>query len=307
MARCFVTRRLPFPALDRLSARHDVDVWPERLPPPYEELVARAADADGLLTLLTDRVDASLIEHSPRLRAISNYAVGYDNVDLDAASARDIPVGNTPEVLTDATADLTFALLLAAARKLPEAIAAVCDGDWLTWEPAQYLGAAVFGGTLGIVGFGRIGQAVARRAAGFEMTIVHTGRESLETVLERSDFVSLHCPLTPETYHLIDDAALSRMKPSAILVNTARGPIVDHDALRRALIAGEIAGAALDVTDPEPLPSGDPLLDAPNLIVVPHIGSATRAARERMADLAVDNLLAGLDGQPMPHQVNAAR
>ena len=307
MARCFVTRRLPFPALDRLSARHDVDVWPERLPPPYEELVARAADADGLLTLLTDRVDASLIEHSPRLRAISNYAVGYDNVDLDAASARDIPVGNTPEVLTDATADLTFALLLAAARKLPEAIAAVRDGDWLTWEPAQYLGAAVFGGTLGIVGFGRIGQAVARRAAGFEMTIVHTGRESLETVLERSDFVSLHCPLTPETYHLIDDAALSRMKPSAILVNTARGPIVDHDALRRALIAGEIAGAALDVTDPEPLPSGDPLLDAPNLIVVPHIGSATRAARERMADLAVDNLLAGLDGQPMPHQVNAAR
>jgi glyoxylate reductase len=311
MARCFVTRRLPFPALDRLSARHDVDVWPERLPPPYEELAARAADAEGLLTLLTDRVDASLIEHSPRLRAISNYAVGYDNVDLDAASARGIPVGNTPDALTDATADLTFALLLAAARMLPEAIAAVRDGDWLTWEPAQYLGAAVFGGTLGIVGFGRIGQAVARRAAGFEMTIVHTGRgsggESLETVLERSDFVSLHCPLTPETYHLIDDAALSRMKRSAILVNTARGPIVDHDALRRALIAGEIAGAALDVTDPEPLPSGDPLLDAPNLIVVPHIGSATRAARERMADLAVDNLLAGLDGQPMPHQVNAAR
>ena len=185
MARCFVTRRLPFPALDRLSARHDVDVWPERLPPPYEELVARAADADGLLTLLTDRVDASLIEHSPRLRAISNYAVGYDNVDLDAASARGIPVGNTPDVLTDATADLTFALLLAAARKLPEAIAAVRDGDWLTWEPAQYLGAAVFGGTLGIVGFGRIGQAVARRAAGFEMTIVHTGRGSGANVSRR--------------------------------------------------------------------------------------------------------------------------
>jgi len=312
MARCFVTRRLPFPALDRLSARHEVDVWPERLPPSYDELVARAEPADGLLTLLTDRVDGALIEHCPRLRAISNYAVGYDNVDLDAASARGIAVGNTPDVLTDATADLTFALLLAAARKLPEAAAAVRDGDWLTWEPAQYLGAAVFGATLGIVGFGRIGQAVARRASGFEMDVVHTGSgpgsaETLETVLERSDFVSLHCPLTPDTYHLIDDAALSRMKPSAILINTARGPIVDHDALRRALISGQIAGAALDVTDPEPLPPEDPLLGAPNLIVVPHIGSATQAARERMADLAVDNLLAGLDGQPMPHQVNTAR
>jgi glyoxylate reductase len=305
MARCFVTRRLPFPALDRLRARHDVAVWPERLPPPYEEFAARAAESEGLLTLLTDKVDAALIDRCPHLRAISNYAVGYDNVDLEAAAARGIPVGNTPDVLTDATADLAFALLLAAARKLPEAVAAVRDGDWLTWEPAQYLGAQVCGATLGIVGYGRIGQAVARRASGFEMTVLHTGSggETLETVLDRSDFVSLHLPLTPETYHLIDDDALSRMKPSAILVNTARGPIVDHDALRRALIAGEIAGAALDVTDPEPLPSDDPLLDAPNLTVVPHIGSATRAARERMADLAVDNLLAGLDGQPMPHQV----
>jgi len=314
MARCFVTRRLPGSALDRLRAAHQVDVWPERLPPPYEELAARAAEADGLLTLLTDRVDASLIEHSPRLRAISNYAVGYDNVDLKAAAARGIPVGNTPDVLTDATADLTFALLLAAARKLPEAAAAVRDGDWVTWEPGRYLGAEVHGATLGIIGFGRIGKAVARRASGFDMTVLHTAGEgsgdasgvALETLLERSDFVSLHCPLTPETYHLIDDDALSRMKPSAILVNTARGPIVDHDALRRALIAGEIAGAALDVTDPEPLPSDDPLLGAPNLIVVPHIGSGTRAARERMADLAVDNLLAALDGQPMPHQVVAA-
>ncbi|HUA70710.1 MAG TPA: D-glycerate dehydrogenase [Solirubrobacteraceae bacterium] len=308
MARCLVTRRLPGSALDRLRSLHDVDVWPERLPPPYEELVARAADAEGLLTLLTDRVDASLIEHSPRLRAISNYAVGYDNIDVEAASARGIPVGNTPDVLTDATADLTFALLLAAARKLPEAVTDVRDGDWLTWEPGRYLGASVHGATLGIIGFGRIGRAVARRASGFDMTVVHAGSggDAVETLLERSDFVSLHCPLTPETHHLIDDDALARMKPSAILVNTARGPIVDQDALRQALIAGEIAGAALDVTDPEPLPADDPLLEAPNLIVVPHIGSATRAARERMADLAVDNLLAGLDGQPMPHRVNAA-
>jgi glyoxylate reductase len=310
MARCFVTRRLPGSAVDRLGARHEVDVWPERLPPPYEELVARAAGAEGLLTLLTDRVDAPLIVHSQRLRAISNYAVGYDNVDLDAASARGIPVGNTPDVLTDATADLTFAVLLAAARKLPEAITAVGDGDWLTWEPAQYLGAEVHGATVGIIGFGRIGRAVARRASGFEMTVLHTGSDSesdsLGSLLERSDFVSLHCPLTPETYHLIDDAALVRMKRTAILINTARGPIVDHDALRRALISGEIAGAALDVTDPEPLGADDPLLQAPNLIVVPHIGSATRVARERMADLAVDNLIAALDGRPMPHQVTRA-
>jgi glyoxylate reductase len=312
MARCFVTRRLPGPALDRLRAQHEVEVWPERLPPSAEELAARAAAAEGLLTLLTENVDAALIEHCPDLRAISNYAVGYDNVDVEAASARGIPVGNTPDVLTDATADLTFALLLAAARKLPEAIADVRDGDWLTWEPGTYLGAAVNGATLGIVGLGRIGQAVARRASGFEMTVLNAGSDSgsgvaLETLLERSDFVSLHCPLTPETYHLIDAAALSSMRTSAILINTARGPIVDHDALRNALISGEIAGAALDVTDPEPLPPDDPLLDAPNLIVAPHIGSATRVAREQMAELAVENLLAGLDGRPMPHQVNATR
>jgi glyoxylate reductase len=307
MARCFVTRRLPGPALDRLRSCHEVDVWPERLPPSAEEFSARAAPVEGLLTLLTEKVDAALIERCPKLRAISNYAVGYDNVDIDAAAARRIPVGNTPDVLTDATADLTFALLLAAARKLPAATAAVRDGDWVTWEPGQYLGAAVFGATLGIVGLGRIGRAVADRASGFEMTVVHTGGDSghadVEVLLERSDFVSLHCPLTPATHHLIDAAALARMKRSAILINTARGPIVDQAALRDALISGEIAGAALDVTDPEPLARDDPLFEAPNLIVAPHIGSATRVAREQMAELAVDNLLAGLDGKPMPHQV----
>jgi glyoxylate reductase len=312
MARCFVTRSLPGPALDRLRARHDVDVWAERLPPPYEELVARTADAHGLLALLTDRVDAELIERCPDLRAISNYAVGYDNIDLDAAAARGIAVGNTPDVLTEATADLAFALLLAAARRLPVAIASVLEGDWLTWEPARYLGQSVAGATLGIVGFGRIGRAVARRGEGFDMTVVQTGAPGsgsgvpLEELLDRSDFVSVHSPLTPDTHHLIDAAALARMKPTAILINTARGPIVDHDALRRALIAGEIAGAALDVTDPEPLPAGDPLLSAPNLIVTPHIGSATRLARERMGELAVENLLAGLAGEPMPHQVGGA-
>jgi lactate dehydrogenase-like 2-hydroxyacid dehydrogenase len=318
MARCFVTRSLPGTALDRLRAEHEVDVWPERLPPSYEELSARTAAVEGLLALLTDRVDAALIEHCPRLRVISNYAVGYDNIDIDAATARAIAVGNTPDVLTEATADLTWALLLAAARALPEAAASVRAGDWLTWEPARYLGAAVQGAVLGIVGMGRIGRAVARRASGFDMTVLYTGggpgasgsdalasQVSFDELLARSDFVSLHCPLTPLTHHLIDTAALGRMRSTAILVNTARGPIVDPVALREALQSGQIAGAALDVTEPEPMPPHDPLLEAPNLIVVPHIGSATRVAREQMAELAVENLLAGLAGRPMPHQVKA--
>jgi glyoxylate reductase len=306
VARCFVTRELPGPALERLAEVHELDVWPERLPPGYDELRRRTAEADGLLSMLTDRVDAELIEGSPRLRAIANYAVGYDNVDVEAAAARGIPVGNTPDVLTDATADLAFALLLAAARKLPQAATSIRAGEWDTWEPAAHLGYDVHGATLGIVGRGRIGEAVARRAAGFEMQVlVHsrTSGTSLEELLERSDFVSLHCPLTPQTRHLIDADALARMKSTAILVNTARGPIVDQAALGAALHAGVIAGAALDVTDPEPMPADDPLLGAPNLLVVPHVGSATHSAREKMADLAVDNLLAALDGRPMPHAV----
>jgi glyoxylate reductase len=307
VAHCFVTRALPGPALDRLRERHEVDVWPERLPPPYEELRARTADAEALLSLLTDRVDAALIEGSPRLRAIANYAVGYDNIDLAAARARGIPVGNTPDVLTDATADLTFTLLLAAARRLPDALLSVQSDDWLTWEPGAFLGHDVFGATLGIIGMGRIGRAVAHRARGFDMTVLHTGADGgvpLLTLLKRADFVTLHTPLTPDTHHLIDAAAFDAMKPTAILINTARGPIVDQAALIEALRQGEIAGAALDVTDPEPPPPGDPLLSAPNLIVAPHIGSATHTARSAMANRAVDNLLAALDGEPMPHPVH---
>ena len=307
MARCFVTRELPGPALDRLRERHEVDVWPEALPPPYEELRARAAQAEGLLSLITDRVDAGLIDGSPHLRAVANYGVGYDNIDLEAARARGIAVGNTPDVLTDATADLAFTLLLAAARQLPDALLAVRSADWLTWGPASFLGQDVFGATLGIIGMGRIGRAVARRAEGFEMTVLHTGADGgvpLLSLLERSDFVSLHAPLTPDTHHLIDAAALKAMKPTAILINTARGPMVDQAALIEALRQGEIAGAALDVTDPEPPPPDDPVLSAPNLIVAPHIGSATHTAREAMATLAVDNLLAALDGEPMPHPVH---
>ena len=304
MARCFVTRRIPGPALDRLIDAHDVEVWPHRLPPTPDELREHVAGVEGLLSLLTDTVDEALLDAAPDLRAISNYAVGTDNVDLEAATARGIPVGNTPDVLTDATADLAFALLLALARRLPEGERDVREGQWVTFEPDRNLGAEVTGATLGIIGFGRIGKAVARRAEGFGMEILHTGDVELEELLERSDFVTLHCPLTPETRHLIDEAALARMKPTALLVNTARGPIVDPAALERALHERAIAGAALDVTDPEPLPADHPLLEAPNLLVVPHVGSATVRTRHKMTEIAVDNLLAALDGEPMPHRAN---
>jgi glyoxylate reductase len=305
MARVFVTRRLPGSALERLAERHEVEIWSGRLPPTRAALAASIAEAEGLLALLTDRIDTELIDSAPRLRAIANYAVGVDNIDLEAARRRGIQVGNTPDVLTEATADLTFALLLAAARRLPEALAAVAGGEWLTWEPARWLGAEVQGASIGIVGFGRIGRAVARRAGGFEMEVLHTGPGGigLEELLRRSDFVTLHCPLTPATRSMIDERALAAMKPTAILINTARGPIVHQAALARALREGRIAGAALDVTDPEPPAPGHPLLGAPNLLLTPHIGSATRAARERMAALAVENLLAALDGRPMPHRV----
>ncbi|MEA2210559.1 MAG: glyoxylate reductase [Solirubrobacteraceae bacterium] len=307
MARCFVTRRLPGGALDRLGAEHEVDVWPERLPPSRQDLLAHTAEAEGLLCLLTERVDADLLIACPALTAIANYAVGYDNIDVTAARMRGIQVGNTPDVLTDATADLAFALLMAGARRLHEAAASVLAGDWLTWEPAAFLGQDVHGATLGIVGMGRIGRALAKRAGGFDMEVIHTGRDGLPLteLLERSDYVSLHCPLNPETRHMIDGAALAAMKPTAMLINTARGAIVDQAALTKALQEGTIGGAALDVTDPEPPDPADPLLSAPNLIVVPHIGSATHTARERMADMAVDNLLAALAGQAMPHPVSA--
>jgi glyoxylate reductase len=274
------------------------------MPPSPQELRAAVADADGLLSLLTDRVDAAVLDAAPRLRAIANMAVGTDNIDVAAAAARGIPVGNTPDVLTDATADLAFALLLALARRIVPGAAAVRAGEWRTWEPARDLGADLAGATLGIVGWGRIGRAVARRAEGFGMKVIHSSRSSgvaVEEVLEASDFVSLHVPLTDETRHLIDAGALALMRPTALLVNTARGGVVDQDALREALHAGTIAGAALDVTDPEPLPADHPLLDAPNLLVVPHVGSATVHTRAKMAAMAVDNLLAALDGRPMPH------
>jgi glyoxylate reductase len=304
MAHVFVTRQLPGNALERLAAEHDVEVWPGDMPPPPDELRAGVADAEGLLSLLSDRVDGDLIASAPKLRAIANYAIGFDNIDVDAATARSIQVGNTPDVLTDATADLAWALMLAVARRLVVANRDVLDGKWRTWEPRGWIGVDVHGATLAVIGAGRIGRAVAQRAVGFEMEVLMVDLgDDLHAALERADFVSLHTPLTPETRHLIDADALARMKPTAILVNTARGPIVDQDALAAALREGRLGGAGLDVTDPEPLPPAHHLLDTPNLLVVPHIGSATTTARAAMADRAVDNLLAALDGKPMPYPV----
>jgi glyoxylate reductase len=307
MARSLITRVLPGSPVERLvAAGHDVTVWPDPLPPSPAQLRDLVADADGILCLLTDRIDGTLLDAAPRLRAVSNYAVGCDNIDLAAAAARGIAVGVTPDVLTDATADLAFALLLAAARGLVAAHVAVLWGGWRTWEPAGWLGQDVHGATLAVVGAGRIGEAVARRAAGFDMRVLRVGRrDDLHAALRQADFVTLHVPLDETTRRLIDEAALQAMKPTAILVNTARGAIVDQAALVRALRERWIAGAALDVTDPEPPPPGDPLLDAPNLLIVPHIGSATHGARERMTEVAVANLLAGLDGRALPHPAMA--
>ncbi len=308
MAKVLVTRRLPGSAVERLADHHEVEVWPGEGPPNRDELLELVADAEGLLSLLTDRIDQELLDAAPKLRAIANYAVGFDNVDLEAVAKRGIPVGVTPDVLTDSTSDLAMALILAVARRLPDAAAAVRSGDTHSWGPSSWLGVELHGSTLLVVGPGRIGQAVARRAEAFGMRVIFFGEDNadLHHLLGQADVVTLHVPLTDETRGLIDDAAFRAMRPGAIIVNTARGPIIDQEALRVALHEGRIGGAGLDVTDPEPLDPQDPLLvDTPNLLVLPHIGSATHAARGRMAERAVENLMAALAGEPMPYPVPA--
>ncbi len=287
MARVLVTRTLPFSAVQRLAAEHELTDDPAR--------------AEGVLCLLTDRIDAGFFEAAPDLRVVSNYAVGADNIDLEEARRRGIPVGVTPGVLTDATADLAFALILSAARRLPEAAKDAREGRWRTWEPAGWLGLELRGATLAVVGPGRIGKAVAERARAFGMEVVRVGRaDPLEHALAVADVVSLHVPLSDTTRGMIGAEELRVMKPEALLVNTARGALVQTDALVEWLREGR-GSAALDVTDPEPLPQGHALYDLPNALVVPHIGSATHRARERMAEAAVDNLLAGLEGRELPY------
>jgi glyoxylate reductase len=318
--RVFVARRIPDAGLDPIVEACSADVWEDELPPPRAELLRRVAGCDGVLTLLTDRVDDAFLDAAgPGLRVVSNYAVGYDNVDVPACTGRGIPVGNTPGVLTETTADLAWALLMAAGRRVAEGDRYVRAGRWRTWGPQLLLGSDVHGATLGIVGLGRIGQAVARRAAGFGMTVLYWSRSraepgierefgatfiELDELLARSDFVTLHVSLNDETRHLIDAAALARMKPSAVLVNTARGPVVDQAALAEALRDRTIAAAGLDVTDPEPIASDDPLLQLENCLVVPHIASASYATRGKMAEMAAANLLAGLRGERLPNPVN---
>lgn len=303
MAIVHVTRDLPGEALERVSeAGHRLVVRREPMPPTPEELRRIAADADALITTLDDQVNAELLDAAPRLKVVANYAVGSDNIDVQAALRRDIAVGITPDVLTDATADLTMALLLGVARQLPSAAQAVKDGGWKTWNAAAYLGLELRGARLLVVGAGRIGRAVGERAAAFGMDVAYAGRgDDLLALLPDVDVVSLHVPYTLQTRRLIGDAELAAMKPGAILVNTARGGLVDQNALVDALERGHLGAAGLDVTTPEPLPPHDPLLELPNVLVLPHIGSATVAARHRMTELAVANVLAALEGKPLPN------
>ena len=318
--RVFVARIIPEDGLAPIRAACDAAIWQDDLPPPRAALLDAVRGCDGVLTLLTDRVDDEFLDAAgPGLKVVSNYAVGFDNIDVAACTARGVRAGNTPGVLTETTADLAFALLMAVARRLPEGDRYVREARWKTWGPLLLLGPDVHGATIGIVGFGRIGQAMARRARGFGMTVLYQDVQRadpaveaelgatflpLEDLLPRADYVSLHTNLTPDTRGMINAEKLSWMKPNAVLVNTSRGPVIDHAALADALRSGQIFGAALDVTDPEPIPMDDPLVGLDNCLIVPHIASASRATRGKMAEMAAANLLAGLRGEPLPTPIN---
>jgi glyoxylate reductase len=315
----FVSRRIPDEGLNRIIAVADVDLWPDQLPPPADVLRQRVKECDGLVSLLTDRIDGPLLDAAPRLRVVSNYAVGFNNVDVPTCTARGVCVGNTPGVLTDATADTAVMLLMAAARRLTESAIDAKEGRWLTWEPLGWLGQDLAGRTLGIVGMGRIGFAVAKRLHhGWGMKVLYTEqvprpeadqelaarRVELDELLAASDFISAHVDLNPSTKGMFGSAQFQKMKRSAVFVNTARGPLVDQVALAEALRSGTIFAAGLDVTDPEPLPPSHELYRLPNCVIVPHIASATVGTRDAMARLCAENLLAGLRGDPLPHWVN---
>jgi len=314
----FVTRVIRDRGLELVQENCRADIWPEELPPGREALLERVHGVDGLLCLLTDRIDGEVMDAAGAgLKVISNHAVGFDNIDVAAATERGIPVGNTPGILTDATADMAFALMMAAGRRVVEAEKFLRAGKWKTWGPSMLLGVDFAGATLGIIGFGRIGQAVSKRATGFGMRILyydHSASDSalglnavstdLDTLLAESDFVSLHVPLTPDTHLMVDANFLSRMKPNAVLVNTARGGVLDQSALYETLKDERIFAAALDVTDPEPLPLDSPLLELDNCIIVPHIASASVQSRDMMSYLSAKNLIAGLNGERLPHCVN---
>ncbi|QDT17318.1 2-hydroxyacid dehydrogenase [Alienimonas californiensis] len=317
--RVFVSRVIPDVGLDRLREHCDVEVWPKPTPPRRDTLLDKVRGCHGLVTMLSDKIDESVLNTAgDGLKVVANYAVGYNNIDVAACRERGVAVGNTPDVLTDATADVAALLMLAAARCVTPAAASVRDGGWKTWAPMDHLGVELVGKTVGVIGLGRIGRAFAERCrGGWGMNVLYTAnspkpdadrdlgarRVELDELLAESDFVSLHCPLTEATAHLIDAPALARMKPTAVLVNTARGEVIDQEALHAALKENVIFAAGLDVTTPEPLPTDSPLLGLSNCVVLPHIGSATRHARGGMAIMAADNVLAGLAGHPLPHPV----
>lgn len=314
----FVSRLIPDEGLAIIRAECEMDLWQGELPPPHDVLLAHLKEKDGLVSLLTDRIDSALMDANPGLKVVSNMAVGFDNIDIKAATDRGIPVGNTPGVLTDTTADFAFALLMAAARRIVEGADYARSGKWKTWGPKLLMGQDVHGATIGVVGFGRIGQGMAKRASGFDMRVLYYDvyrREDLEkstgvtyadidALLAQSDFITIHTDLNEQTRHMFNAASFAKMKPNAILINTARGPIVDPDALYHALRQGRICAAALDVTDPEPIPSDSPLLSMSNCLIVPHIASASVATRGKMAEMAARNLLAGLGGTRLPTCVN---
>ena len=317
--RAFVSRKIFPEALESVQEVAAAEIWPDDLPPPRSTLLEKVRGVDGLLCLLTEKVDGELMDAAgPQLKVISQIAVGYDNIDVAEATKRGIPVGYTPGVLTEATADLTFALMMAVARRIVEGARAVHDGKWKTWHPLHFLGPDIHGATLGIVGMGRIGLEVAKRAVGFNMNILYSDvvrREDLEaqypltfvdleSLLRESDFVSLHVTLDQETYHLIGDHQLAMMKPTAVLVNASRGGVVDPAALYRALRDQEIGAAALDVTEPEPIGLDDPLLTLDNCLIVPHIASASVSARSEMSGIAAQNLINGLRGEKLLACVN---
>lgn len=314
----YVTRLIPESALRKLRESCEVRMWErEDAPVPRDVLQAELLDADGLYCLLTDEIDKLLLDGAPKLRAVSNMAVGYNNIDVAEAQRRGIAVTNTPGILDETTADLTFALLMAAGRRVVEAADLVRNGGWKTWSPLFMTGLDIHRSTLGIIGLGRIGQAVARRAAGFDMRVLYCGRSrkveaerelgleyaALDDLLKQSDFVCVMTPLTKETRHMIGARELALMKRSAVLINTARGGIVDEQALYEALKSGAIRAAGLDVFEQEPVPPDHPLLSLPNVTALPHIGSASVRTRTRMAELAADNLLTALSGGTPEHLV----
>jgi glyoxylate reductase len=317
--RVFISRRIPQVGIDLVASMAETEVWPDPLPPPRDVLLEKVANADGILSLLTDRIDEELLAQSPRLRVVANMAVGFNNIDVVAATRRGVVVGNTPGVLTDATADMTVALLLAAARRMVEGHQFATSGAWKTWDPLGHLGLDLVGRTAGIVGMGRIGSAVARRLRfGWNMNILYHNRRtspeaekelharfvSFEQLLRDSDFIIVLTDLNPATTHLFNRDAFQKMKRTAVFINAARGPLHHQGDLVEALRSGTIFAAGLDVTDPEPPAADDPLLSAPNLVLAPHIASATVDTRNKMAEMAARNIQAAILGKPLPHPVN---